>query len=71
MTVLTQTRFVEFSFLARLDALRVQLAENAAKRKIYRTTLNELQTLSPRDLTDLGIAPTMIEEIAREAAYGK
>ncbi|MBC6408619.1 MAG: DUF1127 domain-containing protein [Rhodobacteraceae bacterium] len=34
----------------------------------YRTTLRELNTLSERELNDLGIARADIEGIAREAA---
>lgn len=39
--------------------------------RVYRTTLNELQSLSMREMTDLGINPSMIKRIALEAAYGK
>ena len=70
MTVQTETFFAGTSVIARFSALRVQMAENAAKRKVYRTTLAELQTLTNRDLNDLGIAPGMIRQIAHEAAYG-
>jgi uncharacterized protein YjiS (DUF1127 family) len=70
MTVQTETFFAGSSFIARFSALRAQMADNAAKRKVYRTTLAELQTLSDRDLNDLGIARTMITEIAFQAAYG-
>lgn len=43
----------------------------AAKRKVYRTTLNELSALSNRDLADLGLSRSMIRSVALEAAYGK
>ena len=49
---------------------RTQLAENAAKRKIYFTTLRELEQCSARDLQELRIAPSSIHQIAHEAAYG-
>ena len=42
-----------------------------AARKVYRTTLTELQALDNRDLADLGISRSMIRSIAHEAAYGK
>lgn len=41
-----------------------------ARRKIYKQTLRELNSLSYHELRDLGLAPEMIPEIATEAAYG-
>ncbi|WP_375254889.1 DUF1127 domain-containing protein [Yoonia sp.] len=70
MTVQTATHAALPDFAARLGSLRTKIAEAAAKRKVYRTTLTELESLSPRDLADLGIARTSIHEIAYEAAYG-
>ena len=70
MTVQTETFFAGTSFAARLATLRATLADAAAKRKTYRTTLTELESLTARDLADLGIAPGQIREIAHEAAYG-
>ena len=71
MTVLTQTLFTGTTLSARFATLRTQLSEKAAKRAVYRTTLRELQSLTDRDLNDLGIARSMCETIAYEAAYGK
>lgn len=70
MSVQTETFFAGTSLMSRFHALRVQMADNAAKRKVYRTTIAELETLTSRDLHDLGIAPGMIKQIAHEAAYG-
>ena len=50
-----------------LNALRTA----RARRAIYVRTLNELKVLSDRDLSDLGISRLQIEDLAREAAYGK
>ncbi|MDG1281485.1 MAG: DUF1127 domain-containing protein [Pseudorhodobacter sp.] len=41
------------------------------RRAVFNTTMRELSTLSDRELSDLGIARTMIRQIALEAAYGK
>lgn len=71
MTVLTETFFSGTSLTERFGALRARLADNAAKRKVFRTTLSELESLSSRDLADLGISRSMIKGIAYEAAYGK
>ncbi len=58
-------------FFARINAVLSAIAENRAKAQIYNTTRRELQSLAPRELDDLGIAPGDIDTIAREAAYGK
>ncbi|EBA12787.1 DUF1127 domain-containing protein [Roseobacter sp. CCS2] len=71
MTAHTETFLAGTSLSMRFAAFRAQLADNAAKRKTYRTTLSELETLSTRDLADLGISRSMIKAIAHEAAYGK
>lgn len=56
---------------ARSNGLLARFVEAAAARKVYRTTLTELEGLSNRDLADLGINRSMIKSIAYEAAYGK
>lgn len=52
-----------------ISALRADVAERFAKYRLYRTTLNELASLSDRDLLDLGLHRGMIDAVAREAAY--
>jgi len=47
------------------------LREKMANRAIYRATVAELNTLSARDLADLGIHRSSIRSIAYEAAYAK
>jgi uncharacterized protein YjiS (DUF1127 family) len=42
-----------------------------ARRKVYRQTIKELQSLSSHELRDLGITADMIPEIAAEATYGE
>ena len=41
------------------------------RHRVYQQTLNELRALSDRDLTDLGLHRSMIEAVAKDAAYGK
>lgn len=41
------------------------------QRRIYTRTVAELNSLTDRELADLGISRLGITEIAREAAYGK
>ena len=55
----------------RTTGLMARLVDAMAARKVYRTTLAELQALDNRDLADLGISRSMIRAIAHEAAYGK
>ena len=44
------------------------VAKNSfAKRRIYRRTIQELNSLSTRELSDLGIHRSMIRQIALEA----
>ncbi len=66
----TDTSFAGSSFVDRFAALRAVWAEKAEKRKVYRTTLAELESLSNRDLSDLGMSRAMIKSVAIEAAYG-
>ncbi|NRA98639.1 MAG: DUF1127 domain-containing protein [Rhodobacteraceae bacterium] len=46
------------------------LAERWARYTVYRDTLRELQSLSDRDLADLGLHRSLIRRTAYEAAYG-
>ena len=70
MTTLTASFFSGLSLKARYQTFRLQLSVNAAKRKVYYTTLRELEQCSARDLRDLRIASSSIHQVAREAAYG-
>ena len=54
-------------FTERFNTLREQMAKRAA----YRATVAELNTLSGRDLADLGIHRSSIRSIAYQATYVK
>lgn len=56
------------SLLGRLAEFRALVSERFARHRVYRQTVNELASLSDRDLHDLGLHRSMIEEVAREAA---
>lgn len=45
-------------------------AQRFQRYRTYRTTLNELQSLSERELTDLGLSRYDVRTVARNAAYG-
>lgn len=51
--------------------LVASVKEANARRAVYVKTLNELRSLSDRDLTDLGISRVQIEDVALQAAYAK
>lgn len=59
----------QLNLVQRFEEFRAQVADTMAKRKVYRTTVNELSALSNRDLADLGIHRSMIKRLALEAAY--
>ena len=56
---------------ASFKAQRAQSAARAKQNRVYRETLHELQSLSNRDLADIGIHRSQIEGLAHDAAYGK
>ena len=62
---------VNSSVLSRVLAATSGITAALRKRQVYLSTQRELNGLSNRDLSDLGIHRSMIAEIAREAAYGK
>ena len=52
---------------ARFPKIRALLKQRAARRTVYRTTLDELQALSDRELADFGFHRSEIPRIARRA----
>ncbi len=54
----------------RLISLRGGLRARFDAWKVYRKTFAELNALSDRELTDLGLGRTDIRRVARDAAYG-
>jgi uncharacterized protein YjiS (DUF1127 family) len=55
----------------RLAALVSKIRTQYAQYRMFRTTVAELNSLSNRELSDLGISRSAIPGIATEAAYGK
>ncbi|TCL08222.1 uncharacterized protein YjiS (DUF1127 family) [Shimia isoporae] len=51
-----------------LSVLFSNLAEKWRQYRVYRTTFNELMSLSDRELADLGMSRSMIRRVAIEAA---
>jgi uncharacterized protein YjiS (DUF1127 family) len=55
----------------RLVATLADLKAAQKRRALFVRTLRELDALTDKELTDLGIARVQIADVAREAAYGK
>ncbi|MBB5221372.1 uncharacterized protein YjiS (DUF1127 family) [Amaricoccus macauensis] len=55
------------SGLGLIDRVRAAFARYRA----YRNTLIELQSLSSRELADLGLSRASVRDVAREAAYSR
>ncbi|MFN3577908.1 MAG: DUF1127 domain-containing protein [Tabrizicola sp.] len=58
-------------FADRVAALRDLVMTAIAQRRTYARTVAELNSLTDRELADLGISRISIPEVAHEAAYGK
>lgn len=66
MSSLVQNKTLNASFEASwLQGLRTRFQQY----RVYRNTLNELRTLSDRELADLGLHRSMLRRIAYQAAY--
>ncbi|AML53273.1 DUF1127 domain-containing protein [Falsihalocynthiibacter arcticus] len=69
MAFATDIRAAEAGIQDRIIAAYKGLVEKFERYNVYRTTFNELNALSNRDLADLGMHRSMIKRIAIEAAY--
>lgn len=70
MAFANATRAGEWGLAHSFSALLARLNDRRRRARVYRQTIGELKALNDRDLADLGIARSMIEGIAAEAAYG-
>jgi len=74
MSVTTNT-FAPVQLGARLSALisnqMVALQEARAQRAIFYGVRTQLNRMSDRDLEDIGTNRLLIDDVAREAAFGK
>lgn len=71
MAYVNTTSVARKGFADRLAMVRDLLLNAVAQRRTYLRTVAELNSLTERELADLGISRLGITEIAREAAYGK
>lgn len=70
MAYVNNSRTASFGLMDRLAAMAASFKAHRAQRAIYLRTVYELNLLTDRELSDLGIARISIEDVARSAAYG-
>ena len=58
------------SVLDRAASFFADQREAYAKHRLYTKTMNELKSLSTRELNDLGISPLSLRDTAYAAVYG-
>jgi uncharacterized protein YjiS (DUF1127 family) len=56
---------------SRISAALADWREYRKRVAVYHETLRELRRLSDRDLLDMGLHKSQIEDVAREAAFGR
>jgi len=71
MAYINTTRAAHVSLGERFATVLKSVKESMHRRSVFMATKRELNQLSNRELTDLGISRSMITRIALEAAYGK
>ena len=71
MAYVNSSRQVTVSFGDRIVALVKVTGQSMQRRRVYLQTLSELNGLSDRELTDLGLLRVDLASVAREAAYAK
>lgn len=71
MAYVNSSRQATVSFGDRIAALVKVASQSMQRRVLYLQTLHELNGLSDRDLSDLGLARADLASVAREAAYAK
>ena len=71
MAYVNSSRQATVSFGDRIVALVKVTGQSMQRRRVYLQTLHELNGLSDRELTDLGLLRVDLAAVAREAAYAK
>ena len=69
MAYVNSSRSAQVNLSDRFAAMVKVVKDMIERRRVYNQTLFELNNLSDRDLSDLGISRASIAEVAREAAY--
>lgn len=66
----SDVRFFGTSVFSNFADLRGAIANRVDQHRTYSNTLRELESLTNRELNDLGLSRHSLKAIAREAAYG-
>ncbi|TCS67158.1 DUF1127 domain-containing protein [Primorskyibacter sedentarius] len=69
MAYATHTSRPQSAFAARINVALDNIRTRLERRRVYKRTLAELQSLSSRELADLGLNRSMLTRIAYQAAY--
>ena len=69
MAYVNSSRSAQVSFSDRFAAVVKVVSDLIERRRVYNRTVFELNNLSDRDLSDLGLNRLTIAEVAYEAAY--
>jgi uncharacterized protein YjiS (DUF1127 family) len=69
MAYVNSSRSAQVSFYDRFAAVVKVVSDLIERRRVYNQTLFELNGLSDRDLSDLGLSRSTISQVAHEAAY--
>lgn len=69
MAVASNITSVNTGAFDRMTAMYRGIGERFAQYKVYRQTFSELQDLSDRELSDLGLSRSGLKRLAIEAAY--
>lgn len=67
---MANTTTFTLDFVQTENGLVARFRKMVADYRLYRQTLEELQSLSSRELADLGLSRASVRQIAREAVYG-
>ncbi len=70
MAYVNNSRAASFGLFDRVSAMIASFKAQRAQRAIYVRTVYELEHLTDRELSDLGIARISIQDVAKVAAYG-
>ena len=68
MAFTADSSFAKPAAIGGIFAALNKLTEAMQRRRVYRTTVNELSALSDRDLSDLGVSRASIRRLAMDAA---
>ena len=68
MALTADSSFAKPAAFGGIFAVLNKLTEAMQRRRVYRTTVNELSALSDRDLSDLGISRASIRRLAQDAS---